>query len=51
METVGNCLMKEIFVENERTNLSELCGSEEWCLRENEIAILKRTEKAVIRAM
>ena len=28
-----------------------LCGSEIQCLQENEIAILKRTEKAMIRAM
>ena len=26
-------------------------GSETWCLRKNEIAILRRTEKAMIRAM
>ena len=37
-------------------NLSELCklvifyGSEKWCLHENEIAILKRTEGAVTKA-
>ena len=28
-----------------------LCGSETWCLRENEMAILRRTEKAMMRAM
>ena len=28
-----------------------LYGSETWCLRENEMAILKRTERAVVRAM
>ena len=28
-----------------------LCGSETWCLRENEIAILRRTERAMVRAM
>ena len=28
-----------------------LYGSETWCLRENETTILKRTEKAMIRAM
>ena len=27
-----------------------LCGNEAWCLRENEMAILRRTEKALIRA-
>ena len=26
-------------------------GSETWCLRENEMAILRRTEKAMMRAM
>ena len=28
-----------------------LYGSEKWCLRENEMAILRRTEKAMMRAM
>ena len=28
-----------------------LCGSEAWVLRKNEIAILKRTNKAMIRTM
>ena len=28
-----------------------LYGSETWCLRENEMAILRRTEKAMMRAM
>ena len=28
-----------------------LNGSEMWCLRENEMAILRRTEKAMMRAM
>ena len=28
-----------------------LYGSETWCLRENETAILRRTEKAMVRAM
>ena len=28
-----------------------LCGSKAWCLRENEMAILRRTEKAMMRAM
>ena len=28
-----------------------LYGSEAWCLREKEMAILKRTERAMIRAM
>ena len=44
-------------MENENTNLSELCQVGDvvweliWCLRENEMAILKRTEKTMIRAM
>ena len=28
-----------------------LYGSETWCVRENEMAILRRTEKAMMRAM
>ena len=28
-----------------------LYGSETWCLRENEMAILRRTKKAIMRAM
>ena len=28
-----------------------LYGSETWCLRKNEMAILKKTEKAIMRAM
>ena len=28
-----------------------LYGSETWCLRESEMAILRRTEKAMMRAM
>ena len=28
-----------------------LYGSETWCLRENEIEILRRTERAMVRAM
>ena len=28
-----------------------LYGSEAWCLRENEMAILRRTEKAMVRAL
>ena len=28
-----------------------LYGSEMWCLRENEMAILRKTEKAMMRAM
>ena len=28
-----------------------LYGCETWCLRENEMAILRRTERAMVRAM
>ena len=28
-----------------------LYGSEKWCLRENEMAVLERTEKAMMRAI
>ena len=28
-----------------------LYGSETWCLRENEMAILRRTKRAMVRAM
>ena len=28
-----------------------LYGSETWCLRENEMAILRRTERAMVRVM
>ena len=28
-----------------------LYGSETWCLKENEMAILKRIERAMVRAM
>ena len=31
--------------------LAMLYGSETWCLRENEMAILRRTESAMVRAM
>ena len=28
-----------------------LYGSETWCLRENEMAVLRRSERAMVRAM
>ena len=28
-----------------------LCGSETWCLKESEMAILRRTERAMVRSM
>ena len=31
--------------------LAMLYGSETWCLRGNEMAILRRTERAMVRAM
>ena len=50
--------LKKVLAAYERNDLSELCeisdviyGSETWCLRENEMAILRRTERAVVRAM
>ena len=42
--------MKErIYQSCERSAM--LYGSEAWCLRENEMAILRRTEKAIMSAM
>ena len=47
----------KVFVENER-KVYQICvrsailyGSETWCLREREVELLKRIEKAMIRAM
>ena len=31
--------------------LAMLYGIETWCLRENEMPVLRRTEKAIMRAM
>ena len=31
--------------------LAMLYGSETWCLKENEMAVLRRTERAMVRAM
>ena len=28
-----------------------LCGSETWCLRKNEMIVLRRTERAMVRSM
>ena len=52
----GVTLWEKVFVKNERTHQScvrsaILYGSDTWCPRENEIAILRRTEKATMRAM
>ena len=49
-------LWEKVFVKNERKILSELCKinnavwGKTWCLRKNEIAILRRTEKAIMKA-
>ena len=48
---------KKVFFENERDGLSQLrkinnvYGSETWFLRETEMAILRRTERAMVRSM
>ena len=50
-------LWEKVFVRNERKGLLEfvrsamLQGSETWCLRENEMTILKRAQKGIMRAM
>ena len=57
LRMLGVTLWEKAFVKNKRKDLSKLvgsamqCGSETWCLRENEMAILRRTEKAMMRAM
>ena len=49
--------LKKVFAEAERmvyrscVRVAMLYGSKTWCLRENEIAILRRTERAMVRAM
>ena len=54
---LGIIFWEKIFLKNERKDLSEcirsamLYVSETWCLRKNEMAILRRTEKAMMRAM
>ena len=54
----GVAELKKVLAEAERNGLPELCkigdaiyGSETWCLRENEMAILSGTEKVMVRAM
>ena len=42
--------IKEMVYES-YVRLAMLYGSETWCLRENEMAILRRTERAMVRAM
>ena len=49
-------LWDKVFFKNERIYQScvrsaMLYGSETWCLRENEMAILRRIENAMMRAM
>ena len=54
----GVAELKKVLAKAEKNGLSELYkisdviyGSETWRLRENEIAILRRTERAIVRAM
>ena len=48
----GVALWEKVFVKNERMDLSELCKiGKTWYLRENEMASLRRTEKAMTKAM
>ena len=52
----GVTLWEKVFVKNERKDLSELRKIsnalwEKWHLRENEMSILRRTERAIMRAM
>ena len=48
----GVALWEKVFVKNERMDLSELCKIDKtWYLRENEMASLRRTEKAMTKAM
>ena len=52
----GELLMGESFVKNQRIYQScvrsaMLYGSEAWCLSENEMEVLRRTGKAMMRAM
>ena len=51
----GVALWEKVFIKNERIyqsciRLAMPCGSETWCLRGNEMAIL-RTEKGMMRAI
>ena len=51
----GELLYGRVFVKNERIYQScvrsaMLYGNETWCLMENEMVILRRTKKAMIRA-
>ena len=55
---MGVTLWEKIFINNERKDLSELrkisnaiLENETCCQRQNEMAILKRTQKAMTRAM
>ena len=53
----GVAELKKVLGEAERNGLSksqkiaDVDGSETWCLRENEMAILRRTDRAMVRAM
>ena len=54
----GELLYGRKFLLNTKGRIYQSCvrsgmlyGSKTWCLRENEMAILRRTEKAMMRAM
>ena len=53
----GVVTWKKVFFENERDGYQScvrsamLYGSETWCLRESEMEILSRTERAMVRSM
>ena len=52
-----NTQRQKVFIKDKTEGLEKLCksamlhGSEAWCFREKEMAILRRTERAMIRAM
>ena len=53
----GVTLWEKVFIKNESGDLSDLgrsamlYGNEAWCLKENEMAVLRKTKKAMMRAM
>ena len=51
--TVDKTKLEEVLVSllTLKLNILMLYGSEKWCWRENEMAILRRTERAMVRAM
>ena len=52
-----NTAREKVPIEDEGENIQKFCeishanGSETWCLKENEMSILRRTERAMVRAM